>query len=45
VDADALAPLGGIRLFGGEGDRRVDLERISLGEADQLTDLRLRVVK
>jgi RibD C-terminal domain len=43
-----LAPVllgDGIRLFGGEGDRRVNLERISLGEADQLTDLRLRVVK
>jgi dihydrofolate reductase len=43
-----LAPVllgDGIRLFGGEGDRRVDLERISLGEADQLTDLRLRVVR
>jgi hypothetical protein len=43
-----LAPVllgDGIRLFGDEGDRRVALERISLGEADQLTDLRLLVVK
>jgi hypothetical protein len=35
----------GIRLFGGEGAARIELERISLGEAEQLTDLRFRVVK
>jgi dihydrofolate reductase len=35
---------GGVRLFG-EGDRRVELERLVLGEAARLTDLRLRVVK
>jgi dihydrofolate reductase len=43
-----LAPVllgGGIRLYGGEGDRRVELERVSLGEAKQLVDLRFRVVK
>jgi dihydrofolate reductase len=43
-----LAPVllgDGIRLYGGEGDGRVDLERISLDEADRLTDLRFRVVK
>jgi dihydrofolate reductase len=43
-----LAPVllgGGIRLYGGEGDRRVELERVSLGEAEQLVDLRFRVVK
>jgi dihydrofolate reductase len=43
-----LAPVllgGGVRLYGDDGDRRVELERISLGEAEQLTDLRVRVVK
>jgi dihydrofolate reductase len=35
---------GGVRLLG-EGHGRVELERISLGEADQLTDLRFRVVR
>jgi dihydrofolate reductase len=36
---------GGVRLYGGEGDRLITLERISLGEAPQLTDLRFRVLK
>jgi dihydrofolate reductase len=43
-----LAPVllgGGVRLYGGEGDGQIELERISLGEAEQLTDLRYRVVK
>jgi dihydrofolate reductase len=43
-----LAPVllgGGVRLYGGDGDRQIELERISLGEAEQLTDLRFRVVK
>jgi dihydrofolate reductase len=43
-----LAPvlLGrGIRLYGGDGDRSIELERISVGEAEQLTDLRFQVVK
>jgi dihydrofolate reductase len=43
-----LAPvlLGrGVRLFGGDDDRRVELQRVSLGEADQLTDLRFRVLR
>jgi hypothetical protein len=35
----------GIRLYGGDGDRSIELERISVGEAEQLTDLRFRVVK
>jgi dihydrofolate reductase len=35
---------GGIRLLGG-GHEHVELERVSLGEADQLTDLRFRVIK
>jgi hypothetical protein len=34
----------GVPLFGGEREGRVDLERISLGEAERLTDLRSRVV-
>jgi dihydrofolate reductase len=41
-----LAPVllgDGVRLYGGEGDRRIDLQRLSLGEGEQLTDLRLRV--
>jgi dihydrofolate reductase len=36
---------GGVRLFGGEGGERTELERISVGEAERLTDLRFRVVK
>jgi hypothetical protein len=35
---------GGVRLYGGEGDAQIELQRVSLGEAEQLTDLRLRVV-
>jgi dihydrofolate reductase len=35
---------GGVRLFGAEGAGRIELERISLAEAEQLTDLRFRVV-
>jgi dihydrofolate reductase len=34
---------GGVRLFSDAGDGRIELERISLGEAEQLTDLRFRV--
>ena len=36
---------GGVRLFGDEGSGRIELERISVGEAEQLTDLRFRVVE
>ena len=36
---------GGVRLFGDQRDRRIELERVSLGEAEKLTDLRFRVVK
>ena len=36
---------GGVRLFGDGGERRIELERISVGEADRLTDLHYRVVK
>jgi dihydrofolate reductase len=36
---------GGVRLFAAEGGGRIELERISVGEAEQLTDLRFRVVK
>jgi hypothetical protein len=36
---------GGVRLFDAECARRIELERISLGKADQLTDLRFRVVE
>ena len=36
---------GGVRLFGDGDDPRIELERISLGEAEQLTDLRFRVMK
>jgi dihydrofolate reductase len=36
---------GGVALYGAGGDARVELERISVGEAAQLTDLRFRVVK
>jgi hypothetical protein len=35
----------GVRLFRDDGDRPIELERTSLGEAKQLTDLRFRVVK
>lgn len=35
---------GGVRLFGDGSGGRVELERLSLGEADRLTDLRYRVV-
>ena len=35
----------GIRLHGGPGIGRVDLERTELAEAGQLTDLRFRVIK
>jgi dihydrofolate reductase len=43
-----LAPVllgGGVRFYGGDGDRQIELERISLAEAEQLTDLRFRVVR
>jgi dihydrofolate reductase len=43
-----LAPVllgGGIRLYGGEGDGQVDLQRLSLGEGRQLTDLHFRVMR
>jgi dihydrofolate reductase len=33
----------GVRLFGDEGADQVELERVCVGEADQLTDLRFRV--
>jgi hypothetical protein len=36
---------GGVRLYGENRDGSVELERISLGEAEQLTDLRLRILK
>ena len=36
---------GGVQLFAAEGGGRIELERISVGEAEQLTDLRFRVVK
>jgi riboflavin biosynthesis pyrimidine reductase len=38
-----LAPVllgGGVALYGGGDDGRIELKRISLGEAEQLTDLR-----
>jgi dihydrofolate reductase len=35
----------GVRLFGDEGGERVELERVYLGEAERLTDLRFRVLK
>ncbi len=41
-----LAPVllgDGVRLFGGPGTRRVDLERTSVAQSGQLTDLRFRV--
>jgi dihydrofolate reductase len=36
---------GGVRLFGDAGAGRIELQRVWLGEAEQLTDLRFRVVK
>lgn len=36
---------GGVRLFGDGRDERVELERVSVGAAEQLTDVRFRVVK
>jgi hypothetical protein len=36
---------GGVRLFGDGSDERVELERLSVGAAGGLTDLRFRVVK
>jgi dihydrofolate reductase len=36
---------GGVRLFGEEGEPQVALERVALGEAAQLTDLRFRVLR
>jgi dihydrofolate reductase len=42
-----LAPVllgGGVRLFGDGDEPQTELERISLGEAERLTDLRFRVV-
>jgi dihydrofolate reductase len=41
-----IAPVllgSGVRLFGDEGAEQVELERVSVGEADQLTDLHFRV--
>jgi dihydrofolate reductase len=41
-----LAPVllgSGVRLFGDEGAEQVELERVSVGEANQLTDLHFRV--
>ncbi len=41
-----LAPVllgSGVRLFGDEGGGLIELDRISVGEAKQLTDLRFRV--
>jgi dihydrofolate reductase len=35
----------GVRLFGDGSDGHVELERVSVGTADRLTDLRFRVVK
>lgn len=35
---------GGVSLFGETGER-VELKRISVGEADRLTDLRFRVLR
>jgi dihydrofolate reductase len=35
----------GVRLFGDRGDSRIELERISVGEAERLTDLHYRVLK
>jgi hypothetical protein len=36
---------GGVRLFGDGSFEPVELERVSVGAADGLTDLRFRVVK
>ena len=36
---------GGVELFSGGDGKRIELERISLGEGERLTDLRFRVVK
>jgi dihydrofolate reductase len=36
---------GGVRLFGDGSDERGELERMSVGVADGLTDLRFRVMK
>jgi len=36
---------GGVRLFGDGSDEHVELERLSIGAAEGLTDLRYRVVK
>lgn len=36
---------GGVRLFGDRSEERVELERMSVGAAEGLTDLRYRVVK
>jgi hypothetical protein len=36
--------LGGVRLFDGGSDRRIELECVSVGEAERLTDLRFRVL-
>jgi dihydrofolate reductase len=36
---------GGVRLFGDEGAGRIELERISVDEAEQLTDVRFGVVE
>ena len=41
-----VAPIllgSGVRLFGDEGAERVQLDRISVGRADQFTDLHFRV--
>jgi dihydrofolate reductase len=41
-----IAPVllgSGVRLFGDGGAEQVELERVSVGEADQLTDLHFRV--
>jgi dihydrofolate reductase len=41
-----LAPVllgDGVRLFGGDGAPHVELQRVALGEAEQLTDLRFSV--
>jgi len=43
-----LAPVllgDGVRLFGSPGQGRIDLERTSVAQSGQLTDLRFRVVK
>jgi dihydrofolate reductase len=35
----------GVRLFGGDGAGRIELERISVGSEEQLTDLRFRILR